>query len=66
MYPYPENMTGIVSWGQYTNTVTNGLFWPLMLLFLGSVMFMSTLSRGEKKAFLVSSIFTFSNLFPNP
>jgi len=57
MYPLPVNMTGMVSWGQYVNTVTDGLFWPFMSFFLSGVFFLTFMTIDDtKRAFVGASV----------
>ncbi len=44
--PPPENLTGIVDWGLWANSVTNNLFGSLTLLWIFAVFFMGGLGLG--------------------
>ncbi len=42
--------------GQWSNTVTEGYFWSIILIAFGIVMFMGTFNFGAKRAFGYSSL----------
>ena len=59
IYPYPtENQTTSINGiGEYVSQVTNGLFFPLVLLALFVISFVTTMSFGNGRAFVFASFF---------
>lgn len=48
-FALPENMTGIVEWGQYLNTVTEGFLWCCIIFFVSSAFFIAFATVDDMK-----------------
>ena len=57
-FAYPTNITKIVDIAVYTNSVTSGMFWPLILFALFCILFFSFKSYPAERAFATSSFIT--------
>jgi len=58
MYSYPSNITKLVDLAVWTNSVTTGFFWPLILFGLFIILFMSFKQYPTERAFAASSFIT--------
>jgi len=58
MYSYPANITSLVDLASWTNNVTLGAFWPLILFGLFCIMFFSFMNYGVTRSFTTSSFIT--------
>jgi len=54
-YAYPSNITGISDLALWTNNVTGGWFWSMILMGLFVILFMSFKSYSTERAFATSS-----------
>jgi len=54
-YPLPSNLTNVTSTLQYTSTITNGWFGPVLLIVVGSITFLAGKNFDNKRAFLASA-----------
>jgi len=57
-YPLPSNVTKIVDLAVWTNSVTNNMFWPLILLGLFVILFFSFKGFQTERAFATSAFVT--------
>ena len=57
-YAYPSNITNLVDMAKWTNVVTVGFFWPLILLGLFCILFFSFKSYSTERALATSSFIT--------
>ena len=57
-YPLPSNVTKIVDLAVWTNSVTNQMFWPLILLGLFVILFFSFKGFQTERAFATSAFVT--------
>ena len=58
MYSYPTNITKLADLALWTNNVTSGFFWPLILFAIFMILFLSFMSYGTTRAFAGSSFIT--------
>ena len=59
MYSYPTNTTStLVDLATWSNQVTNGIFWPLILFGLFVILFFSFKNFPTERAFATSSFIT--------
>jgi len=59
VFPYPpENMTGIIDFLQYTNSMTEGFLGAGFLIIIFMVSFLSTKNYSYERAFAFSSFLT--------
>jgi len=56
-WPNETQTTGINEIASYVNDVTNGAFFPLILLAIFVITFVSTMHFGQGRAFVYSSFF---------
>jgi len=56
-WPNETQTTGINEIASYVNDVTNGAFFPLILLAIFVIAFVSTMHFGQGRAFVYSSFF---------
>ena len=57
-YTYPTNITGLSDLAVWTNSITGGLFWPLILLGLFVILLISFKQYPGERAFAASSFIT--------
>lgn len=58
-YPNPNvNDTGFFGLASYTNTITDGFFWLIMLLIMWVVVFVNTIGYRPSRAFTLASFLT--------
>lgn len=56
-FALPVNVTGMVGWMAYSNSVTDGLFGALLMLMISGVMFITFLTIDDtKRAFVGASV----------
>jgi hypothetical protein len=55
VYAYPNGTVKLVDIAMWSNSVTSGFFWPLILFAIFCILFMSFLGYGATKAFTGSS-----------
>jgi chromate transport protein ChrA len=54
-YTLPSNFTGLYSVGNYVNSVTDGLFWTIIMISVYAVLFFSMKGYGTERAIGYSS-----------
>ena len=55
---YPNNISKMADIAIWTNSVTNNMFWPLILFALFCILFFSFMGYGATRAFAGSSFIT--------